>query len=227
MAEPLVFVNYKRDSPMGETFSGTVDSPLGEVAFTGFTFNQVLTLAGETLQKAPGHRLAMKRKEAPYPMLLPEGVEELLRTDIPAAIEVLTVGHQRIVIGPAKRPPPSQGLRHGSDTLADALGELVYLRRKPRGTGMEIEDPATGRWRALTDNAEGYIFCGRLRLATVVGGDNGTRWATARTETLLALELERYYLPRKWNPLGGWISHGLLATMYETYRKEKSDVANF
>jgi hypothetical protein len=214
---PIVLVTYKRETKTSETFLGSIDGA-GDTHWTfhGLTFNEILERTGEVLRNSPGHRLVLKREEAPYPMLLPEDIEHLLRTDVPRAIEALTIGPQRVVVG-RPRAVVSRELRHGHDTLADALGEVVYLRRRPR----VVEDPSSGRWVSLTEG-DGRFYCRTLPVEIL--GDNN-RWVTAKTTDLLALGRDRYFIPRAWNATRGWITHEALASMYQSYLKEKSDAA--
>lgn len=221
-----IFVSYRRDGK-AETFSGHVSAPDREeprhcVKFWSCTFSQILALAQEALLALPEHRLLLKREEAPYAMLLPDGLEDLLRRDLDAAVAALTVGPQRVIVGTTpKRPFHMGSLRHGHDTLAEALGEELYLRARRRLASWEVEDPTTGRWTAVVDGTPGRSMprCGNLSLTSLIGP-----WATAATAELLELALPRYYLPRRWNPSEGWITHDSLVEMYEVYRKEKSDV---
>ena len=226
-AEPrqkLVNLIYKREGKT-ETFTGMVESPARTFHFAGATFKTLLEFAGEALQCNPGHRLLMRREEAPYPMTLPENIEELLRTDINAAVRALTVEPQRVVVEPIRKPKTDLlgTLRHGHDTLADALGEELYLRSRTSSRGMQVEDPATGRWAQL-ELRDKTAHCGNLPLQAGVHPSNSV-WVVARTADVIALGLSRYYLPRRWNPNQGWITHESLIAMYELYIKEKSDVS--
>lgn len=222
-AEPrqkLVNLIYKREGAT-ETFTGVVEAPSSTFHFAGACFETLLEFAGEALRSSPGYRLLMRREEAPYPMTLPENIEELLRTDVAAAVRALTVAPQRVVVDAPKKPKTDLlgTLRHGHDTLADALGDEVYLRSRQTPRGIQVEDPATGRWAPLSLRDK-TVHCGNLPLRIVVPG-----WVTARTADVIALGLHRYYLPRRWNPSQGFIAHETLIEMYEFYIKEKTDVS--
>lgn len=210
-----VEVLYKREG-REETFSGSVRRDgVTDITFAGASFNQVLEFASDALKRAPDHRLVMKREEAPYPMVMPTGFEDLLRTDLQAAIEALTVLPRRVQVG-VQRQKVYTGLRHGLDTIADALGEEVYIRHRPGGvTGLQIESPLTGRWADLTQDPEL-----QKRYFGIVVHRGG--WASLRTEELLANSASRFYLPRRWNPSESWITRDTLAYMYDVYQKEKA-----
>jgi hypothetical protein len=224
MEQPeLVEVVYKREG-REQTFTGyTRIGGVQDFTFAGADFNRVLEFASDALKRAPGHRLMMKRAEAPYPMPIPANVEELLRTDLPAAIRALSIGAQRVEVG-GPRMRVYQGLRRGYDTMADSLGEEVFLRARAGTQGMLVENPASGRWVTAFAGApqNHLVMPGSLR-ELFIGPFHGP-WTSVKTEDLLALGQERYYLPRNWNPSAGWITHDLLAYMYDMYKKEKSDV---
>lgn len=220
-----VLVTYKREGS-AETFVGNITADGYKLNFAGADFSSVLSLASEALRQLPGARLIMRREEAPYPMALPENIEEMLRVNLPGAIEALSPAPQRVIVGrPRKANPDLIGtLRYGHDTLADALGDEVYLRaRSSVDKALQAEDPATGRWVHLALTDDGSLLCGKLPLQPKVHTSEN-RWVVARTDDVLALRLKRYYLPRSWNPSHGWIVHESLLDMYEVYRKEKSDV---
>lgn len=217
---PIVLVVYKRDTKTSETFSGSIDGSLGvsptHWTFHGLTFNEILEQTGHVLRNSPSHRLVMKREEAPQAVEIPPEITELLRTDFHRALETFTVPPQTVVVR-----PPCKGIaaniRFGTNTLADSLGDEVYLRMRVQRDSSWVEDPATGRWASLGVDK----LCGSLPLVYV--SPYRGAWYTARTADVLSLGLPRYYLPRAWNPGRGWIDHESLASMYEAYKKEKED----
>lgn len=213
-----------------ETFSGVISGGARELHFTGSTFARMLEWVQPDLLAFPSHRLVIRRKEAPYPIAFPPGFEEILRADPAKAAEMLSPPPQRIVLSGEKTPSKkSSVLRVGHDTLADAIGELVYLRAKKSvdnvgfGRGVTlIESPITGRWTPTQDQ-----LCGDLRYELVEGHN---QWVTMETRSLLEKDQPRYYLPRLWNPTmqtgsRGWIDHRQLEELYESYLKEKADVS--
>jgi hypothetical protein len=226
--ENVVTLTYRRSGKL-EAYDGRVMGGGRDFQFDAVSFASMLERVGELLRSAPGSRLVIKREEAPYPLTLPENIEELLRTDVQAAIKLLTVPPQRVVVAPLRTPARAANellgtLRYGYDTLADSIGELVYLKcRFSRADRVQVEDPVSGRWEAMT-LLHMAAHCGNLPLALggVLMGDQG-RWVAARVTDILALDQPRYYLPRRWNESGGWISHETLSNIYAFYQKEKAN----
>lgn len=98
-------------------------------------------------------------------------------------------------------------IRFGHDTLADAFGDKVYIRRKSEN----IESPFTGRW-VTPEKAE---------LSVEAHND---KWVSVEMEKLLKYRVQKYFIPRKWNPDSPWISYELLREKYDNYLKEKANV---
>lgn len=223
----VVALTYKRTDPKLYTYDGRISVGEEQEEFANKSFNEMLELASGWLRRLPQHRLLFRREEAPYPMTLPAGIEDLLRSDLDGAIRALSVAPQRIEVRSKvpKRTDMLLGeLRAGIDTLADALGDEVYLRMRARQRDILIEDPVTGRWVELVHLPGVMPKCGTLTLTSQVYSKQN-QWATIRTSDILALNLERYYLPRRWNPNQGWISHQSLLDMYEFYKQEKDNVS--
>lgn len=222
----LIQLVYRRDSRR-ETFTGTITTPdpLWSSGFSSLSFERMLELVGAELRRFPDLRLLIRREEAPYPMSLPPGVENLLRTDLPRAIEMLTLPPQRVVIGvPKKKEVAVLGtLRYGNDTLADAFGEEIYVKVRLGREEIRVEDPITGRLIGLTQIPGQPLRWGPLSFERYILARSG-QWGTLLIQKLLAVGAPRYYLPRGWNPSGSWISHEDLAKLYDRYQKEKKDV---
>lgn len=209
--ERLIRLVYRRSSKF-ELLTGTLETPTQTMSFDEVSFETLMGMAGEALRGAPDHRLLIKREEAPYPMALPENIEHLLRTDVAAAIAALTIAPQRIQVTPTRKVRTDQligTLRYGHDTLADAFGEVVYLKARISARGPQIEDPVSGRWVPFSATEK------------VLLGESG-RWVPVPTIELLALKASRYYLPRRWND-SDWISHDSLEAAYASYLKEKAN----
>jgi hypothetical protein len=212
-----------------ETFSGVISGGKRELHFTASRFATMLEWVQSDLVAFPSYRLVMQRKEAPYPVTFPPGFEDIIRKDPKQAAEMLSPAPQRVVVSDEKTPPKKTSvLRVGHDTLADAIGELVYLRTKTsvdnvglnRGVIL-VESPITGRWVATQ-----HQLCHGLRFELV---QDHNRWATMETQKLLDEDEPRYYLPRLWNPTvhtgsKGWIDHRQLEELYASYLKEKASV---
>lgn len=215
----VVQLDYRREAKT-ELFSGSLTAGETHYTFSSLAFNAILERAAELLRNYPGHRLLFKREEAPYPMVLPENIEHLLRTDLPAAIAALTISPQRVVIDVPKSIN-QLGLRHGFDILSDALGERVYVRwRLFAGDQVQIEDPITGRW-VVAEKTLLNLLVYKDIVYDQCQPSTDQKWCTVSVGTLLHCNKPRYYLPRGWNPSQGWINHEDLVQMYETYLKER------
>jgi hypothetical protein len=127
--------------------------------------------------------------------------------DPAAAIQELSPPPRRVIV----RSPVAVSatatvqpvFRAGADTLADAFGEEVYLKVRDG----RFEDPATGRWVPLGFEQK------------LVG-----EWVRVAITDLLGLPADRFFLPRRWNVSGPWITRAALLEKYEEYMKEIADV---
>lgn len=207
----LVTLAYGR---VKDRFNGEVTDPDGSVArFAGVHFRNVMEVTATTLRNFPDAELVVTRYDAPYPLPMAEGLADLLRHDFERAMELLNPPPQRVVIAPEKHIL-RVSLRHGIDTLADALGEDVFIARKDE----LVESPLDGRWVPPQ------------RMLTLVSLSNDllitakSPWVILSTAKLLELQLSRYWLPRRWNPTEGWIKYEELSAMLDTYRKGKEHV---
>lgn len=99
-------------------------------------------------------------------------------------------------------------VRAGHDTLADALGDELYIRIKDG----KLESPFDGRWKE-----ELYPWISPNKMSE--------NWAAIPTKTLLSVGekqgINRYYFPRMWNEPGPWISHENLKKKYDEFTKER------
>jgi hypothetical protein len=218
-----ILLTYWRDGK-AETFSGTVDVDSADYhrAFSELDFRGLLFEAQRALLLFGSQRLVFQRKEAPYPMVLPTGLEELLIKNLDAAYQALSPEPREVIVG-RSRPSREGALRHGHDTLAEAFGDVVYFRaRTGKNNTTWAEDPLSGRWGVVEKEGQGWRL--RQLLIESVLFEQRFQWVTALTKDLLALGAPRYYLPRRWNPSGGWISHADLTAFYDSYQKEKLDV---
>lgn len=225
---PVIFLRYRRE-PKTELFTGSITGGKMESHFSAVSFLKMFEAVGDALRCSPELRLLIQREEDGSFSTLPPSMEQLLRTNTPEAVEAMTVPPRRVVISDdrPKPRPPVHTLRQGHDTLADALGDDVYLRSKVNTFAdqwLQIESPLTGRWEPVCElNHLLYIGGGKLAVQVIL--DTESKWAKARVADILALALPRYYLPRRWNATGGWITHEALASLYSQYQKEKADVS--
>ena len=101
-------------------------------------------------------------------------------------------------------------LRVGTDTLADAFGDSVYIAAR----GAEVECPVCGTW--CSEYHERFqCDCGAQFAARVQG-----RWAAVDIYELLPMS-EQFFLPRAWNPEPPYISAADLRALYETFTNER------
>lgn len=226
----VILLSYQREGI--ETFTGHITGGRQEFHFTRVTFMKMFEMTGEALRYDPGLRLVIQRREAPNSVTLPPGMENLLRRDPVAAVAALSPPPQRVIVRDVTKPKLNKALRYGHDTLADSIGEEVYLKAKldthhPE-SWLQAEDPLTGRWVPILER-DGKLYCGDLAVKYYFMGES--RWIVARTEDILASDAARYYLPRRWNEgllhgvTQGWISHDSFESIYRSYKKEKANVS--
>lgn len=140
-------------------------------------------------------------------VLQEEQVELLLRSPAEFLEQVMTV---RVMYAPEssrRAPPPVRDipLRTGTEMLAQAFGEEVYLRL--RGSSSMVECCITGRWIRL-DSAPYPVR---------VDGE----WAVVRVDQLLqGSTADRFWIPREWVVARGspWVSRGDLVKLLEELR---------
>jgi len=186
-------------------------------------------------------------QQNPMALGLDKDTAELIRKDPVSYIRATTMPPQRVTLKRTTKvtvkdevtiqPKP---LRAGSDALAEAFGDQVYLRVRPdTAFGLLVECPGCGRWVGFAMKAATQQFLVKCdkgcsspsRSGTWVAIDDlapiskeeNPRWAKVSTEHLLTHNYARYYLPREWNTSGPWISHADLAKKHEHYTKEKKE----
>jgi hypothetical protein len=144
-------------------------------------------------------------------------------------------------------------LRAGHDTLADAFGERVYCRRKgnrvedpvtgrwsklcrtefhrPPEPGqvyvnVTVYQGDMSRLRAINPEQ----VSARLEIPWYEASED---WLTTRTANLIAfgvmagsavLDSRGFYIPRRWNKSGAWISHEDLEKKHRAFEKERANV---
>lgn len=123
-------------------------------------------------------------------------------------------------------------LNSGHDVLADAFGDLIYMRLKDN----IIEFPFDGRWKEFTTyrpanvdqealHIPEYRYASTKVMTWISPWRVSAEWAVIPASTLLEVgkvqKIDRYFLPRAWNTSGPWISHADLKLRYEEYQKEK------
>lgn len=223
-----IVLTYRRE---GEAYTGSLVYAVKTVPFTAKSYAWVMREVHLALVDLPEAEVQLVRDDRPglLPVKLDPGARMLLRDDPARFIEVHTVAPRIIDMTNGQKPervaklveryeiPARSRLRVGHDTLADAFGEVVYLKlHKAR-----VESPVDGRWVIL--GALEQLLGLRVQEALNTEGDL-SGWATVRVEDLLAVNTEQYFLPRAWNSTGPWISKATLREKYEAYLKEKRHV---
>lgn len=150
---------------------------------------------------------------------------ELIRTDPAAWIRSMTIPDRTVVISDRKT---ASTLRVGHDTLADAFGDKIYLAKKD---GL-VECPGCGRWKGKVHTVvPGCIseYCSDCDLK--LPGDDHDKWMSVDTGILLTwsggvgcVRIDRFFIPRKWNETGPWISRADLSEKYHEFIEEKDNV---
>ena len=203
--------------------------------FVELTYLDMFRSLSELANRFPLARLVLRRLEqGPDSTALALGEDscELIRKDPDEYVKKTTIPPQRIVLklGADARVTEAVDvgtIRSGHDTLADAFGEYVYAKLRRGGS---TECPACGRWKALTSvESNGYgntrcygdEGCGFFAPCKCIPLQWGG-WAVFKVEVLLDIDvMERFFLPRKWNDSGPWISREALKAKYEKYLEEK------
>jgi len=209
-----LLLSYQR---VGEYFEGTV----GDTPFERHSFSDMMLMVSARIIREGVSQLNLQRTDrAGLAMVTMEpAMFELLTSDPAEYVRLHSPPARRVVV----RGAPSRAskgtvplLRVGHDTLAAAFGDVIYLRIRSG----RVESPDTGRWDRLA------VVEARMNLReplTVVYTDEESMsgWALVSTAALLEHTQPIFYLPRAWNPHGGWIQSSQLREMYDKYQKEK------
>jgi hypothetical protein len=202
------------------SFSFCIDGEDTKVEFDQHTFPRMMSrLAQHLREQSEVTGVVLTRLElgqSEYTLDL--DTVELLRKDPAAAISSMMHESRTVHIGrhrSASSPPNL--LRAGHDTVAAAFGDEVYLAIDNQG---RHECPGCGRWSPR--RTHGTVCCDKLECQLALSGvTHGGRWFSAATQQLLDAHRPRYYLPRAWNPSGGWISYEDLNVLFRDYSKER------
>jgi len=223
-----VLLEYRREenSSTGCIVTQIEGSAVSIEKFERITFRDLLTRLARTLAKTAGvPRVILRRTDCVnlFPYVLDRGTVELFRTDPVAAIHSMTFETPEAVVvkKPQNTPVEPAPLRVGYDTLADAFGELVYVRTR----ATSIECPGCGMWGEVnvSRTGRGVFTCKRKCASNFRVTISLTRlWAAVSVDALLDNEhMTRFFLPRSWNDGRSWISREELKTKYTAYTAEK------
>lgn len=189
--------------------------------FSDYTFARMMSALARNIRKCSDVDVVLARLEVKgSEYKLDAGTVELLRTDPAAAIRSMMHEDRTVIIRSSKsnRPPPGL-LRAGHDTVAAAFGDDTYVSINDLG---RFECPGCGRWSPCTTHVSAACDNRECSL-TLTGTSHGGRWFAVSTAQLVAKKKPRYYVPRAWNPSGGWISNEDLSKMLEDYSKERDE----
>lgn len=222
-----VILEYCR---VGEFYDGEVRTQVARKRFEHATFSDMMQEVHGWLLGNPAFGLSIQRtdRDGLMPVQLPRDALELLRTDplryiklhsvSPRVVDLRSKSNQRVsalVAGERYTMPKATGLRAGCRTLAAAFGETIYLRMR----NTFIEHPGTGRWIKYPELER---TLGTTKMELLITDDSkGMGWATIPLNDLLATKFDRFYLPRDWNPYGGWITRKQLDELHAQFVEEK------
>lgn len=211
---------------LGQNYHGSInvrqeglEGFISEMDFQDFPFARMMSHLARTIRGyQPGGSVVLVRSElkgSDYP--LDAATIELLRVDPPAAIRSMTHENISVVVRdklPSSVPPGL--LRAGHNTIADSLGDRIYISMDLEG---RFECIGCGRW---SRGAPDVMTCTMDHCSVQLRGQlHGKTWYSVPTKDVLSLNLVRYYIPRSWNPTRSWISHADLNKMYKTFQEER------
>lgn len=223
----LVLTYWRRHELEGDEhlFDANVGNPDGEVRFEGLSFEEVILRFSEfaNLEQHAKSSLYIARGEVAAPgALLSESEADTLRKDPTAFARALSFPVSRVVLrlgsntGPAVPP-----IKAGYASLADAFGDHAYLRTRAWPSPV-VECPICGRWKASVVDSALECQCMPPKIKGEVTPDR--KWFKVATRELLdagRFIVQRFFLPRAWNPSGSWVSYEDLKAKYEAFTKER------
>lgn len=218
-----ILLKYKR---VGEAYDGIFFvNGVVSYAFKGLTFSAKMRYLHNFLVELPNDTVVkLARSESPnmLPIFMEQNMVDLLRTDPAAYIQAHTIPHRTIDLRKNDRTSklaekhvvPAPTVRAGHDTLAAALGDVVYLNYRNH----RVENPFTGRWCTLAELEK----TNDVEVLELIAQE-GLGWVTVHMEQLLKLDgnTNGYYLPREWNERGPWISKQALCLKYKQYKEDR------
>lgn len=223
MSLPDLIIRYRHDK--GDTCTGELllrwsegslpAAPLHQLECV--PFNRMMALVSEELNKTKVEKLIMERTDhgGLRPFVFENPMMELLRADPVAAIRMMNIPAIHIDLRKDKPLPAAPLFRAGHDAMAHGFSDTVYVRVRNK----ELECPCCGMWSPV--DAE-FLFTCQKKCKLTLPVVFTESWGLVKVESLLNLNLERYYLPRDWNPAVGWISQQDLRELLDTWKKEKT-----
>jgi hypothetical protein len=213
---------------------------LHSYSFENALFHQYMTLVAGDLRETPDAQVVIQRRDRAGipPMPLQEELRVLLRDDPVAAIDAMNIRVGQKGGGKIARLHSSE-----FDWMADLFGERVFIRMQ---NGM-LECPVTGTWRPLAyseskqvwllraehDRSDAWLpvqmpsvasqFVPNASLDTTAKVLAESCWATVSVEDLLQQPVNKFFLPRRWNTDGQWISRAALHERLQGYVDNKKE----
>lgn len=195
--------------------------------FEKATYVDMMKRFAKHVAEHPTAEGAIQRTDRPGLVLLRLPADEvaLFRTDPVEAIRqrmfAPVVVHVGVDHQPAVEPAVSAGLDAGLTTLSQYFGDLVYLRARKQASCLpQVECVGCGRWADVTAD-EAAVACPRCLISVPVVFTPGSPWAGVKVTSLIAIDIKRFFIPRRWNTQGNWITRGALTDLYNKYNKEK------
>lgn len=223
--EADLIIRYKHDVDhnkehvcTGEMFYRHSDGslpPHGHWEFEKEHFKKLLIEAANRLNKDDRYhieKVVIERtdRQGLKPIILDHPTQEILKADPALAIRLLNYEGPAVFSGGKKiEQKPLPPLVSGYDTLAEALGEDIYIRQHK---GL-VECPGCGLWS--TGNNP---FTCKKKCKISLPVTYTEQWAKVKTIDLLNLNLPKYFIPRGFNKTKPWISNSDLKGLYEAWR---------
>lgn len=208
----LLTLTYGR-CKITNTYFGVFDDTIDLVEFNYLSFPEMMgKLASRILDDTI---VRLERVESPGKFIqLSDDETEQLRTNTQEAIEAMTVPDRTLQFKemPKVESTMKMRLNIGHDTLADAFGDRIYIRFHLG----KVECLETGRYIPI-DETRGLKHWGGME-------EHENRWVSVPTAALLASDLDRFFIPRRWNVKGPWISKDDLRDRFEKYQGAKANV---
>jgi len=218
-SELVLSYSFRDDTVAGSIFFEDESGRDELVTFKNVTFQQMLARLSRCLEtRECGVRLERPDRPQTRPVRLDEATIELLRTDPVVAIRSMTVEPVQVDRQKLRRMSWGSPLRIGHDALASCFGSSLYCRRRVD----LLECPGCGAWIDVVDGSAQCRSkaCG-AQLRPAAAGD---RWWEVSVTEVLAIDRERYFLPRAWNEPGPWIRHEDLESKYKEWLLLKEEV---
>lgn len=219
MEQVDLIIRYKRDQMEDKTPACTgsmfyrhpdeAAPPTGLWEFEKTHFNKLLGEASRRLNNPDIdiQKIIIERidRQGLRPVVLDNPTQEVLKTDPVVAIRLLNYeGNLMRSEGKGRTAPPP--IRSGYDTLSESIGEEIFCRQHK---GM-VECPGCGMW----STANGPFTCKKKCQISQVPVTFTETWAKFKVTDLLQLNLDKYFIPREFNPTKPWITWEALNNLY-------------